>query len=275
LALDGAGNIFVADTGNFIIRQITPDGTVTTVAGKSGFQGTANGTGAAARFSNPLRVAVDNSGNVYVSDSLDCTNTIRRITSSGVVSTLAGRPGVWGQSRDGTGSTATFQSLNGLAIGNGGDLYVVDATTIRKVTASGMVTTIAGHGSVNTFDYGGYGVTYDYNGYIDGPGDLTRLASPTSIAYDSSGNLYVADGGSIRKGVPTSSLPPVVLGSPVISNGQLGFWIAGFAGSTVAVETSSDLVNWRMVGMYRLDGGKNLFVSPTPVGASQYYRARP
>src|SRR6266487_3128445 len=91
VATDTSGNVYVADTFNYTIRKITPAGVVTTLAGLAGFPGSADGTGSAARFSSPIGVATDSSGNVYVADSGN--NTIRQITPAGVVTTLAGLAG--------------------------------------------------------------------------------------------------------------------------------------------------------------------------------------
>jgi sugar lactone lactonase YvrE len=189
LAVDGAGNLYVADTGNNTIRQITAAGVVTTLAGTAGATGGADGPGAAAAFYEPFGVAVDSAGNAYVADSSN--NTIRKITPAAAVSTLAGAVPVSGNA-DGTGASATFSSANGLAADTAGNLYVADTgnNTIRKVTPAGVVTTLAGvPGSA---------------GSADGPGATARFASPSGIAVDGAGNLYVADTGNntIRKVTP-------------------------------------------------------------------------
>ena len=277
VAVDKQGNVLVADVGNYTIRKVTPEGVVTTLAGKAGINGTANGVGSAARFMYvgfaAGGMAVDSLGNLYLGDY----NTIRKITPLAVVTTLAGQAGVYG-SRDGTGSAALFQGQGessignptcGLAISDSDDIYVADLGTIRKVTPAGVVTTIAGHGPV----------TYDYSSYVDGPADLARFVGASGVAFDGAGILYVTDGWgvtwqSIRKRVPTASMSPVVLGLPILSNGQIGCWISGPPGSTVAVESSSDLASWQLVGLYNLDGGTNLFLSPAPTAANQFFRAR-
>src|SRR5207245_2356847 len=131
VAVDGSGNVYVADQANFTIRKITPSGVVTTLAGLAGSRGSADGTGSAARFSDPYGVAVDGSGNVYVADTSNYT--VRKITPSGVVTTLAGLAGSSG-SADGTGSAARFYQPTGVAVDASGSVYVADYgnDTIRK-----------------------------------------------------------------------------------------------------------------------------------------------
>jgi sugar lactone lactonase YvrE len=140
VAVDSSGNVYVAEIGNNLIREISPAGVVTTLAG-SGSQGAANGTGTAASFNRPFGVAVDASGNVYVADSLN--NLIRKITPGGVVTTLAGS-GSQG-SDNGTGTAASFNLPQGVAVDSSGNVYVADSLNnlVRKVTPGGVVTTFA------------------------------------------------------------------------------------------------------------------------------------
>src|SRR5438067_3111937 len=204
-AVDGAGNVYVADTYNYTVRKITPAGVVTTLAGLAGEDGSADGTGSYARFSYLFGIAVDGAGNVYVTDF---SNTIRKITSAGVVTTLAGTPGVYG-SADGTGSAAQFWQPWGIAVDSAGVVYVADQgnSTIRKITPAGVVTTIAGAAGVF--------------GSADGSGSAARFNAPGGIAVDSSGNLYVADTGNqtIRK-ITSAGVVTTLAGT------------AGIAGST-------------------------------------------
>ena len=179
IAADRTGNLYVADQQNWTIRRIVMStGAVTTLAGTAGMAGTADGTGAAARFYGPTGVVADGSGNLYTTDY----STIRKIViSTGAVTTLAGMAGTTG-SADGIGTAARFNNPSGVATDDAGNLYVVDASnyTIRKVvTSSGAVSTIAGMAGMS--------------GNVDGVGTAARFSLPEGLAADGAGNLYVAD----------------------------------------------------------------------------------
>ncbi|MEZ4364380.1 MAG: hypothetical protein R3B48_29665 [Kofleriaceae bacterium] len=153
VAVDSAGTVYVADSGNSTIRKVTAAGVVTTLAGTAGMLGSADGTGAEARFQIPLGVAVDSAGNVYVADQSN--STIRKVTAAGVVTTLAGTAGMRG-SADGTGAAARFAFPLGVAVDSAGNVYVADRgnSTIRKVTAAGVVTTLAGRAGMTGITLG-------------------------------------------------------------------------------------------------------------------------
>jgi len=179
IAVDSSsGNIYVADTGNFTIRQITPDGFVSTLAGSPGVSGSSNGTNSTARFYEPEALTVDRLGNIYVADTWN--HTIRKVTPNGVVTTIAGSPGSFGNT-DATGSSARFYEPGGITADGSGNLYVADTgnNTIREVTSAGAVITIAGF--AGTF------------GSADGNGTNASFYAPQGIAMDGVGNLYVAD----------------------------------------------------------------------------------
>ena len=145
IAVDRAGNMYVADTLNHTIRKITPDGAVTTLAG-SGRSGSADGVGTNAGFAKPCGLAVDGKGVLYVADAGN--HIIRKVTSAGVVSTLAGTAGTSG-STDGPCSRALFNQPRGVAVDGAGNVFVADSGNrcIRKISPDGMVTTVAGRPS--------------------------------------------------------------------------------------------------------------------------------
>jgi hypothetical protein len=131
VAVDDGGNLYVADTGNYAIREITPAGVVTTLAGLAGTVGSADGSGNAATFNYPFSVAVDAGGNVLVADTENYT--IRAITPAGMVTTLAGLAGSTGDT-DETGSAGRFSEPYGVAVDGGGVVYVADTdnNVVRK-----------------------------------------------------------------------------------------------------------------------------------------------
>jgi sugar lactone lactonase YvrE len=175
IARDAMGNLFVCDLNNQRIRKITPTGVVTTFAG-SGVFGFADGQGTAAQFNAPQGLAFDATGTLYVAD--EANNRIRKITPTGLVTTLAGN-GIAGHV-DGTAS-AEFNLPRGLALDTTGNVYVADsqADCIRKITPLGVVSTIAGQPNVQ--------------GFTDGIATAAQFNQPYSLTSDGLGNLYVAD----------------------------------------------------------------------------------
>ena len=189
LAIDLADNIYVADTHNQIIRKITPDATVTTLAGLADVSGSQDGTGSEARFNDPAGVAADAFGNLYVADSTN--HTIRKISPGAVVTTFAGTAGRYG-SDDGVGAAARFKTPQGVAVDGAVNVFVADTSNyrMRRINRDAVVTTIAG-GS-------------EYAGVYDGKGRAVGFNEPTGVAADSAGNVYVADSlnHTIRLGHP-------------------------------------------------------------------------
>jgi hypothetical protein len=260
VAVDGSGNIYVADAGNTSIRKVTANGTVTTFAGVSGVAGSADGVGAGARFNAPQGLAVDAAGNVYVADTNN--STVRKITPAGVVTTLAGVAGQTGTA-DGPGGSARFNGPYAVAVDASGNVYVADFfnATIRKITASGTVSTLAGFAGQGSMADGfgaaarfnqPYGVAVDGSGnvfvadtynravrIISAAGSVTTLGGvnsrfyyPQGIATDSAGNLYIADGDnqSITKGVFVASPPSGgFVASPTVAAGQSTSFTIGAA----------------------------------------------
>ncbi len=234
VAMDAAGNAYVADQGNHSISKVTPDGTVTTFAGRSGAAGSANGAGTAARFNLPSGAAVDREGNVFIADTLN--NSIRRVTPAGVVSTLAGQAGSRGGA-DGSGSAAQFNEPFGVALDSAGNVYVADTWnhTIRKVSRAGVVTTLAG--------------VAGSPGSADGTGEAARLNGPNGLVVDSATNIYVADtfNHTIRM------LKPVGTEWEVTT-------LAGEAGSSGKDDGTNHDARFNEPNGMSLDGAGNLYV---------------
>ena len=202
VAVDGAGNVYVADAGNHTIREITPAGMVSVIAGLAGSYGTADGMNSDARFHTPVGITRDNGGSLFVTDYAN--QTVRKLTRVGtdwVVSTVAGSAGIRG-SADGTNNAASFAYPQGIAVDGAGSLYVADSdnNTIRKITPLGTdwVVTTLGQPAGSA------------PGTADGTGGRAEFDYPRGIAVDRSGYLYVADtdNNTIRKGIPASSAPP-------------------------------------------------------------------
>jgi serine/threonine protein kinase/sugar lactone lactonase YvrE len=180
IAVDAAGNLYVADKGNNRIRKITPAGDVSTLAGSGAPDaaggGFADGPSASARFNAPGAVAVDAAGNVYVADTFN--QRIRTISPAGYVTTLAGSSAQG--AADGMGTAASFRNPGGIAVDAAGNVYVADTSNqrIRVIAPSGAVTTFAGSGK---------------EGFADGPAPAAQFDFPQGLVLDAASNLYVAD----------------------------------------------------------------------------------
>ena len=234
VAVDPAGNLFVADTNNHTIRRISVAGVVTTLAGQAGASGGSDGSGSA-RFSHPSGVAVDAAGTVYVADTDNAT--IRKVTVAGSVSTLAGLAGVSG-SADGTGSTARFHGPSGIVVDAAGILFVADTLnhTIRQVTPAGAVTTIAGAAGAS--------------GALDATETFARFHGPQGLALDTAGNLFVAD-------TNNHTIRRVVTGTGAVST------VAGQAGIAGSADGAGNLAQFYFPSGVAVDGTGRLFVADT------------
>jgi sugar lactone lactonase YvrE len=203
-AFDSSGNMFIADAGNNVIRKMDTSGNVTLFAGTPGQAGNADGARGTASFTEPYAMVSDGNGNLFVTDLGN--NLIRKVSSTGVVSTFAGNGTAL--SADGNGTSASFNSPAGIAIDSGGNLYVADlnGNVIREIDTMANVTTIAGDGNYND---------------ADGAGTAAELYAPTGLAFDSSGNLYITTATpAVRMmdtsfNVTTTGYAPTVMGTTI------------------------------------------------------------
>jgi serine/threonine protein kinase/sugar lactone lactonase YvrE len=248
VAVDHSGNVYVADTANDVIRKIMPNGMVTTLAGVSRSRGSADGQGANARFWAPFGIAVDAAGTVYVADTAN--NTIRKITTDGMVSTLAGlaaHPGT----NDGNGFQARFRNPWGVAVDNSdGDVFVADMSnnTIRRITPAGEVNTFAGEPGMA--------------GSVDGFGNDARFDNPFAVAVDSAGDVYVSDSANnaIRK--ITHRVVTTLAGLPGNAGNTDG------QGANARFWNPQGLAVDSVGNIYVADTGNNLIRKITPMGVA-------
>ena len=200
VAVDTAGNLYVADTFNHRVRRIDPAGAITTVAGtgEDGFAGD-GGPAAAARLSLPHGLAVDAAGNLYVADTGN--NRLRRIGPEGGITTVAGTGEIGFSGDAGPATAARLYFPQGVAVDEAGNLYIADTENhrVRRIDPAGLISTIAGTGQQG---YSGDG----------GPGTEARLGSPRDVALDTEGNLYVVSESALRV-LRTSAVAEVPLGS--------------------------------------------------------------
>jgi hypothetical protein len=307
VAVDGSGNLFIADRYDNRIRKVSPSGIITTVAGNAiyGYSGD-GGAATNAGLHYPTGVTVDGSGNLFIADSYN--SRIRKVSPSGIISTVAGN-GTYGYSGDGGAATnAALTYPSGVSVDGSDNLFIAesDISRIRKVSSSGVITTVAGNG---TDGYSGDG----------GAATAAALYGPRGVSVDSSGNLFIADysNSRVRKamvfnstvlsqtlilnnvgfanagaydvvvsnpyGSVTSSvvnvsvtLPPVVLSAPQITVGKtnFAFLLSGPAGSNYVLQVSTNLLNWSSVGTSTIPVSGSVSVSNIISGYNRrFYRA--
>ena len=248
VAVDGSGNVYIADRRNHRIRRVDRSGTITTVAGtgERGFGGD-GGPAVAARLNEPTRVALDTSGALYIADRGN--HRIRRVDGLGIVTTVAGNGEIGFSGDGGPAVEARLKLPQGMAVDGSGALYIADTWNrrIRRVDASGTITTVAGSGGRG---YGGDG----------GPAVRTSLNVPAGVAVDGLGNLYIAESEQNRVlRVDTSGIITTMAG-----NGEIGFsgdggpaveaWLNTPLGVTVDEAGNVYIADWGNHRIRRVDG---------------------
>jgi sugar lactone lactonase YvrE len=254
IAVDMAGNLFIADSYNCRIRKVTADGTISTVAGTgiSGYSGD-GGPAASANLGQPAGVAVDAAGDLFIADTYN--NRIRKVSPDGLITTVAGTgpsgyTGVSNYSGDGGPATSARLTLpSGVAVDSTGSLFIADRLNhaVRKVTRDGIISTVAGTGTAGFSGDGGLAAA-------------AKLSSPTGVAVDLSGNLFIADGDNNDVREVFSTAGPILIPVTLTSISPT----SGFAGSAVNVT----LVGMNFEAGMTVSAGPDITVSNLSVSST-------
>ncbi len=232
LALDSNGNLYIADSGNFVVRRISPDGTINTVAGNGtfGFSGD-NGAATAAQI-NPLAVAVDGKGNLYIADGLNCR--IRKVDAKGIITTIAGNGNLTYSGDNSSAANTSIDVPTGIAVDSSGNVYIADYWYVLEIDTTGAISTVGG----TAFGF-----------VVDGVDARQALLLPASLLLDGKGSLYISDWylSKVRR-IDLST--HFIFG--IAGNGSEGF--SGDQGAPAAAELSEP---WGMA----FDAAGDLFVA--------------
>jgi uncharacterized protein (TIGR03437 family) len=298
VAVDAVGNVFIADADNHRIRKVSATGIITVVGtgsyGNSGSSGD-GGPATSAQINRPIGLAVDASGNLFFADSgsfLASSNDIRKVSATGIITKVAGGYGYAGDG--GPAISAQINTPSGVAVDASGNLFFADSenSRIRKVSATGIITTVAGTGSYGRWGYSGDG----------GPATSAELNRPQGVAVDVSGNLFIADSDNrvIRKVSPTGIITTVTnqgygalavavdasgnilyseynrileistagIITPVAGNGLLGYSGDGGPATMAQLDGASGIAIARNGNVYIADSLNHAIRMLTPAGSS-------
>ena len=238
VAVDAAGNLYIADSGNQRVRQVLPGGPITTIAGNGGLGAPGSNVGATATtMSFPTGLAFDKGGNLYITDY----GVVQKLSPGGSLTTIAGNGVCCGFSGDGGPALQAQVNASAVAVDNVGDLFVVDAPSqrIRQVTPGGTVNTVAGNGVLNNSTGDG------------GPAVSARFSAAGALAADTRGNLFVIDGNLVRKIASTGII------SAFAGGGTVGLGDGG-----PATNASLSLIGCNsLCSGIAVDGAGNVFIA--------------
>ena len=240
LTFDADGNLYIADLGNRRVRKVTLGGVISTVAGNGTFGSSGDGGPATSAELVPVGVAVDGAGNLFIADNGGSGSRVRKVTTSGVITTVAGT-GEIGFGGDGGPATAAQLGFRlGIAVDGADDLYIADTdnSRVRKVSADGVITTVVGTGGTTI------------GGNDGGPATSATIVIPAGLSFDETGALYVAERNSSRiRKISPSGIIHTVAGTGKAAFGGDG----GFA-------TAADFNDPRDVA---IDGAGNVYIADT------------
>jgi sugar lactone lactonase YvrE len=249
VAVDAAGNIFIADYDNGRIRKVTPGGVISTVAGNGSYQGTGDNGPATSAGMGPIGVAVDAAGNIFIADTDN--DRVRKVNTAGIITAFAGSGNNGFAGDNGPATSARLAAPVGVAVDTSGNVFLADYDNfrIRKVGTNGVITTIAGNGS---YEYGGDG----------GPATSAGIG-PTSIAVDVTGNLFIADFDNerIRKVTSSGSI------STLAGTGERGFSGDGGPGTDAELRDPFGVAVDAAGNVFIADASNNRVRKVSPAGA--------
>jgi hypothetical protein len=253
LAVDSGNNLYISDYGAHKIFRYRTNGTLEVFVG-SGNSGFVDGNGIFTSFNYPTSLTVDQGDNVYVFD----TQTIRKINQNRDVTTIAGQPYVYTDA-DGAGTSATFNTVYTMSTDNSGNIFLAEGSSIRRMSLSTNLTTVAG--------------SFSQGGYVNGPTNIARFNGAHGACISQS-MLFVADAGNQRiRSIAFNPSPQVVTGANLLLNTYPGLTITGIVGRTYQIQSSPDAINWTVQANILLPSSPYLWFDANPVAANRFYRA--